>query len=240
MGQQAFGLVETIRREIGSFRTVFGIKHIAGRLAWEFYFYDYRRRNREVSMARVIEAIRPYAGCSVQPNESLYYFMFSLDIDQDLLKGAKNFEQIHMYIGVPGSTVSSAICYSVTPKSSNLENFYFFFDSKRLDDIKKRIAWSAQVDTAVIDLNWILWPRLADCEIIVIANKQQNDAVYFSRIRIDQLIFFVKTLHYPEPLVNFLEENRGRLDHMLYDAGFDYRMEGRDLVILKSGIYGVF
>ena len=31
-----------------------------------------------------------------------------------------------------------------------------------------------------------------------------------------------------------------RLDHMLYDVGFDYRMEGGRLNILKSAYYGVF
>jgi hypothetical protein len=35
-------------------------------------------------------------------------------------------------------------------------------------------------------------------------------------------------------------ENRERLDHLYYDAGFDYKMVGSELVILKSGYYGIF
>lgn len=31
-----------------------------------------------------------------------------------------------------------------------------------------------------------------------------------------------------------------RLDHMLYDVGFDYRMEAGRLQIIKSAYYGVF
>ncbi len=38
----------------------------------------------------------------------------------------------------------------------------------------------------------------------------------------------------------FLVENRSRLDHLLYDVGIDYRMEGDELKILKSGYYGFF
>jgi len=191
-------------------------------------------------MTRVLEAVRPFARCPVPPNENLHYFMFSLDIDHDLLAGKRDVGEIHMYIGAPGSNVSSAFCYSVTPNRSTLENYYFFFDAREIDKISTKIAWSAQVDTSLIDIRSILWPQLKECEIIVVANKQQNDAIYFSRITIDQLIFFLKICRYPQPLVAFLEENRGALDHMLYDVGFDYRMEGRDLVILKSGFYGIF
>jgi hypothetical protein len=237
---RALDLVERLRQEIGMFRTVFGIKQIGDRLAWEFYFYDYRRGGRERSMTRVLVALAPFADCTVQPNENLHYFMFSLDIDNDLLVGERTIEEIHMYIGAPGSNVSSAFCYSVTPKKSRLENYYFFFEANQIDDIAKKIAWSAQVDTTVVDINSILLPELKECKVIVIANKQQNDAVYFSRIKIDQLLFFLKMLGYPQPLVGFLEENRARLDHLLYDVGFDYRMEGKDLVVLKSGYYGVF
>jgi hypothetical protein len=81
---------------------------------------------------------------------------------------------------------------------------------------------------------------MIDCGVIVVANKQHNDSVYFSRIRIGQLIFFLKWMGYPKPLVSFIEENRSKLDHLLYDVGYDYRMEGKDLKILKSGYYGVF
>ncbi len=240
LDHRACDLVAALRQRIGAFRTVFGVKQIGGRLAWEFYFYDYRRTKREISITRVLEAIRPFARCAVQPNENLQYFMFSLDIDRDLLAGTRDVSQVHMYIGAPGSTVSSAFCFAVTPHGARLENYYFFFDAREIDAIIAKIACSAQVDTSVIPVNTILWPQLRECKVIVVANKQQNDAVYFSRITVDQLLMFLKLLRYPRPLVAFVEENRGRLDHLLYDVGFDYRMEGKDLVILKSGYYGVF
>ncbi|MBW1888561.1 MAG: hypothetical protein JRI52_09470, partial [Deltaproteobacteria bacterium] len=75
---------------------------------------------------------------------------------------------------------------------------------------------------------------------IVVANKQRNDAVYFSGINVDQLIFFLKRMNYPGEFTSFVEENRDKLDHLQYDVGFDYRMEGRDLRILKSAYYGNF
>ena len=82
--------------------------------------------------------------------------------------------------------------------------------------------------------------KMLNCKVIVIANKQGNDAVYFSGIDVGQLILFLKRLDYPGELVSFVEENRSKLDHLQYDVGFDYRMEGKDLSILKSGYYGNF
>jgi hypothetical protein len=76
--------------------------------------------------------------------------------------------------------------------------------------------------------------------VIVVANKQNNDGVYFSRINVDQLVFFLKRLGYPDEMCQFVEAHRSELDHLLYDVGFDYRMEGDVMVILKSGYYGVF
>jgi hypothetical protein len=37
-----------------------------------------------------------------------------------------------------------------------------------------------------------------------------------------------------------VRQNLANLDHLRFDVGFDYRMEGRALSILKSGYFGVF
>ena len=237
----AYALVDAIRREIGMFNTVWGIKQVGGDLRWEFYFYDYRRRARERSMVRVLQAMRPFIPCDVPTNEQLSYFMFSLDVNNELLAGRKELGEVHMYIGNTGSTVSSGICYSLMAQGTRLENFYFFFDAKTEGDkIEGKVASSAFVDTTAIGMDRLLWPELRDCRVIVVANKQQNDALYFSRITIDQLLFFLKRMEYPASHVAFVEANRDRLDHLLYDVGIDYRTEGDQFRILKSGYYGIF
>jgi hypothetical protein len=96
------------------------------------------------------------------------------------------------------------------------------------------------VDITKIDLDRILWPELKECRVIVVANKQGNDAVYFSRINVDQLIFFMKRMDYPKELISFAEKNRVKLDHLQFDVGYDYKIEGDKLKILKSGYYGIF
>lgn len=234
-------LVDAIRRGIGMFNTVWGIKQIDGDLRWELYFYDYRRRARERSITKVLEIMRPFIPCPVTANESLNYFMFSVDLAIDLLTRARELDEVHMYMGNPGSAVSSGICYSLTVGARRLENFYFFFDARTQgDEIAGKINSSIFFDTTTTPIELLLWPEMRGCKVVVVANKQQNDAVYFSRITIDQLLFFLRRMKYPSSHVAFVEANRERLDHLLYDVGFDYRMEDGSLHILKSGYYGIF
>ena len=239
--ERIFDLVRAIREGFGVLRTVWGVKQLGREIRWEFYFYDYRKKEREKSITRLLDIIRPFVPCEIVPNDILDYFMFSVDIDKDLISGAENLKEVHMYIGNAGSTVSSGICYSVTPAGTRLENLYFFFDTKtQMDLIIDKIFCSAYVDITKIDLDRILWPELRECRVIVVANKQGNDAVYFSRINVDQLIFFMKRMDYPKELTSFVEENRGKLDHLQFDVGYDYKMKGNKLEILKSGYYGIF
>lgn len=235
-----FDLVQAIRKEIGHSNTVWGVKRLGERIQWEFYFYDYRRRDREISIGRLLEVIRPFAACSLQADEGIHYFMFSLDICDELVSGSRDLGEIHVYIGNPGSTVSSGICYSLTRSGMRLENFYFFFDAKaQMNEILSKADCSAYVGSG-ISIDQIVWPEMRDCKVIVVANKQQNDAVYFSGINVGQLILFLKKTFYPVDIITFIEKNKSSLDHLQFDVGFDYRIEGGEPVILKSGYYGIF
>ena len=239
--ERAYRIVDAIRESIGAFRTVFGVKFIDGRLAWEFYFYDYARREREVSISRVLEAIRPLVRCDVQPTESLPYFMFSLDLDADLAAGRRDLDVVHMYVGNPGSAVSSGVAYAVRTSGVRLENFYFFFDGERqLNEAAGKICSSAHFDDTRLPVDAVLVPQLRRCKTICVANKQTHDCVYFSGVDVSQLAYFMERLSYPEPIRAFVRQHASRLDHLLFDVGFDYRMESGQLRILKSGYYGVF
>ena len=238
---RAYEMIDAIREGIGDFRTVFGVKHLGDRLAWEFYFYDYARRNREVSMSRVLAALRPFARCDVPLDENLPYFMFSLDLDAALACGRRDIEVVHMYVGNPGSAVSSGVAYALSAAGTRLENFYFFFDARaQRQEAADKIASSAFFDATRLDIDAVLVPAWRDCRTICVANKQTHDCVYFSGVGVDQLMDFLTRLKYPAALVDFVRANRHRLDHLRYDVGFDYRVENGALVVLKSGYYGVF
>ncbi|MDP1612881.1 MAG: hypothetical protein Q8M11_17650 [Sulfuritalea sp.] len=241
MGRRAMDMVSAIRAQLGDLRTVWGVKQAGGEISWEFYFYDYARTERERSIPRLLEILRPWVSCDIHTSETAPYFMFSVDFSRELLTVGGKLEELQMYIGNIGSMVSSGICYGVTQHGKRLKNFYFFFDArKEMSEIEGKVCASAYLDDADFKINEVLWPELRDCEVIVVANKQDRDGVYFSRISVSQLLWFLKMMRYPDRQIQFLESNMDRLDHMLYDVGFDYRMEGGRLTILKSAYYGVF
>ena len=232
--------VDLLRDAIGPFRTVFGIKLIDGRLAWEFYFYDYGRRAREVSISRVLVALRPLIPCSLAAPESTPYFMFSLDFDSARLAGAA-FDVVHMYVGHPSASVSTGIAYAVRAGQTVLENFYFFYDARtQLDQVAAKVTSSAMFDETKVPLSTVLLPELCVCRTICCANKQTHDCIYFSGVTIDQLVFFLARFGYPPSVQAWVGANRAMLAHLLFDVGFDYRMDDGGVRVLKSGYYGVF
>lgn len=233
-------MVGAITDEIGPFKTVWGVKQKGRDYSWELYFYDYGRLEREVSIERVLAALGPLAPCRLSLSPKRPYFMFSLDFDAALGERKREIDEISVYLGNPSGMVSSGLCYQLSEAGLRFDNLYYFFDRKQnWEDVVGKVATSAHVDLAGLDVSKILWPELVDCGIVVVANKKHNDGVYFSRIRIDQLIWFVERLDYPEAIRSFLKENRLLLDHMLYDVGIDYRMVDGRLEIIKSAYYGV-
>jgi len=234
-------MVRAVQGEIGPLRTVWGVKQKGDAYSWELYFYDYGRLEREVSIERVLGALAPYAPCDLALSPKRPYFMFSIDLDPGLARRERGLDEISVYLGNPSGLVSSGLCYQLTRSGLRFDNLYYFFDAREnREDIIGKVAASAHVDLDGLDIASILWPELADhCGVIVVANKKYNDGVYFSRIGIDRLIWFVERLGYPAAIRDFLVAHRGRLDHMLYDVGVDYRMVDGRLEILKSAYYGV-
>jgi hypothetical protein len=230
---------ECLREELGPFRTVWGLKKFDSHFAYEFYFYDYARLERTVSVPRVLKALRPVAECSLQYPDARPYFMFSLDLDTNVV-ARRSLDEISVYVGNPGSTVSSGICYNLSERGLRLDNFYFFFDAAlEMDQIRAKIACSAHLDLPALAMDDILWPEMRNCGVIVVANKKNHDGIYFSRITVDQLLLFLKRMAYPLEFVHFVEQNRADLDHMLYDVGIDYRKTGQGLEVVKSAFYGL-
>jgi len=234
-------MISRLRADFGLGNTVWGIKQVNGVLSWELYFYDYDRLQRSRSVTAVTKSLSPLFGSEVQVDERLPYFMFSIDVGAPNLLQAQPLKDIQLYIGNVGSSVSSGICYEVTPQATSLKNFYFFFERRsEMELIEGKMSSSAYLADPDFDLRRILWPELVSCQIIVVSNKRGHDGVYFSRVNARQLLFFLQRLAYPQQQIEFVEQNLGRLDHLLFDVGFDYRLEGGELKILKSAYYGVF
>lgn len=239
VGEPGLTLCRQIQDGMGPFNTVWGLKYAQGRVGWEFYFYDYRRLSRQRSIPRFIDTVAPQVACDLSLDERRPYFMFSVDLDPSMLNEGGRLDEINIYIGNVGSSVSSGICYHLTGAGLELANFYFFFDSEtERQDIRGKIAASGHLDLPRLNISDVLWPELVECQTVVVANKKHNEGIYFSRITIDQLLYFLKRLDYPREIVSYIEDRRDRFDHLLFDVGYDYVMRDGKIVVLKSGYYG--
>ena len=161
------------------------------------------------------------------------YFMYSIELSTEHINGSKAIDQVDIYIGNPGSEVSSGICYGLTIAGAEMRNFYFFFNAeKHAQDIRDKIKSTNWIGADVLQMSDLIWPDMSP-ETLVVANKRKNDAIYFSRIPADQLAF-------PDPLQAFLSDNLDRFKHLLFDVGYDWVSDARgDVRYTKGSYYGL-
>ncbi|GAA4652682.1 hypothetical protein GCM10023116_49660 [Kistimonas scapharcae] len=239
--EQLIGICQLIRDAIGDFQTVWGIKQSEKGFSWELYFYDYERLQRKVSASRLIEVLSPWLSCGLTVNENSPYFMFSLDLEPETGSSQCSLDAINIYMGNAGSNVSSGLSYSLTADGLTFDNLYSFFDARsEQDDILAKMACSAHLGLDSLNSDDVLWPELVDCQTVVVANKRICEGIYFSRVTVDQLLFFLRKTRFPAAHVAYVEKHRDRFDHLLFDVGFDYTMVEGTINITKSAYYGVF
>lgn len=232
---------DAIRAAIGDHQTVWGIKYAANKVSWEFYFYDYARLERKVSIAVILEALSPFVQCDFVMSESRPYFMFSLDLDASWRKTGAQLKELNVYMGNESSYVSSGLSYSLTAQGLLFENLYNFYDAVHERDAAiEKLMCTAHLDLPNFPLSQLMLPELADCGVLVVANKRECDGIYFSRIGVDQLLWFMSEMRYPALLRDYILNNRDQLDHLSFDVGLDYRWQDGRVVFHKTAYYGVF
>lgn len=233
-----YDLVMAIRNGVGANRTVWGFKNFNRVFSWEYYFYNYSR-NSTITLTNLLGIMAPLIQCGFTARETLPYFMFSVDINPENL-AQQRLPGIHLYMGNEGRR-SRGISYFLTEHGLRLENHYSFFDPhQEMANLKKKLWQSVWVDLTVVAMREVLLPELVDCKTICVANKQECDAIYFSGLNFGQLWFFLQQFDYPPAPTAFISNHQSQLDHLQFDVGFDFRMEGGRLEIIKSGYYGTF
>ncbi len=241
LGGRMIAVCDALLEANGPFRTVWGVKHAAGRLSWEFYFYDYARTARRFdtrAFAAAVGGIVPVA--APLTGDGRPYFMFSVELTAEHDAGRAAVEQFDLYIGNPGSTLSSGLCYGLSAAGFELRNLYFFFDAAtQREEIEGKIAATAQIPQSGLLLADLLWPEQT-AQTIVVANKRHADSVYFSRIPSDQLVLCLDRLGFPEELRRFARANSHRFAHLLFDVGYDWTAApGGRPTFGKGSFYGL-
>jgi hypothetical protein len=224
-----------IRRGAGRDLTVFGIKHQAGRLWWELYFYDTDRGQAALRAADLPRLVAPHLTFTVEPRETLPYFMVSFDLFPDL----RPVDALNYYLPLHG--VQGGRSYKLWHDGRfELENVYRFYHPKlEVEAMLHDLRMSAFVDYTRVPLSRALLPELFACNRVCVAKKRLADAAYYSGIDVEQLLFFLRRFDWPAPLVEWVQQESARLDHLRFDVGFDFVMDDAGRVgVTKTSIYG--
>lgn len=229
-------LFRSVQAHAGADATVWGVKHIDGQLSWELYFYDSAKEEPRVHITDLSRGLSPALRITAPCTERIPYFMWSFDVPPSFRAGDA-VPAVSYYLADPVGQAGRS--YRATEQRTELENVYHFFHPKReIREVMARLRSSVFVDWSRVDLAAVLLPELFTCRKICVAKKRTADAVYYSGITIDQLLFFLRRFAYPEALVSFASAHRDRFEHLLFDVGIDYFVDAEGRVCMpKSGYY---
>lgn len=243
VGAEMRQLCQVLRAAIGDWQTVWGVKWADDQLSWELYFYDYARTQRRCAVADVVAALSEQFDCQLRVDERIHYFMFSVDIDVELLRRQRPLTSCNLYLGNVanhGAMISSGLSYHYQDGVAELRNLYYFFAAREgLDDVCEKLALSVHNPSDQLPLAQLLPSPLLGCRTLVVAHKSQSDALYFSGIAASALDYAVRRAALPAPLVAAFKSDMHRYQHLLFDIGVDYRTVDGKVEWSKFSYYGV-
>jgi hypothetical protein len=240
------GLLEVKRRlqeGLGKDRVVYGVKERLGRRYWELYVYNYEA-SPELSIPAVASAL-PAGWRMDERTPPLPIVMFSFELSEDSVR-RRLVDGLHVYTisGEAKRPVSNSYLWKDGTLTS--ENVYLPMplDSEPASRLFRRFTEGRVLPAAGVRFDDVVPPELAaECRAACWAFKRSGGAlpdspnsIYLSTLTIDGLTAFLRRFGYPS-LSEYAERNRARLDHLLFDVGYDFNAGPR---YSKSGFYGVF
>ncbi len=234
VAREGAALVDLVRRVLGPFRTVWGIKQAPDRgvTGWELYFYDFERAHADLAIARMREALAPVLAISAEEPRPLPWHMWSVEVTPEHLR-REAAAAVDVYVDMRS--------YKVRGRACAFENVYTFHDPRtEIDAVLHRLRSSFHLDLRRDNLGALMPPSLFRCGRVCVANKRSADALYFSRIPTSAARAFAARHGYPAPLVRFFDEHAAELDHLLWDVGLDFRGDTGPVRITKTSLYGSF
>lgn len=236
LDDRGHAMVEAVRGALGPFRTVWGAKWDEDRgswRGWELYFYDWKRLHADLSIEALKRILAPFVGIDARPGRELPWHMLSVEVPPAVLGGDGTAVPIHVYVDMRS--------YELLGDRWTFENVYTFHDPRReIDDVMHRLRASVHVDLSRDALAELIPPALFRCHKLCVANKATGDALYFSRVDTRALLGFLRRGKYPSELIDWLESEKSRLAHLLWDVGVDFTARDGRAHIRRSGFYGSF
>ncbi len=226
-------LIAALRRRMGPAATVWGIRSAGGAtpLSWELYFYRRDTGRGEPEIGDVLAALAPCVRVASHPPLPHRWELWSCELDAAALAAGTG-GAIDVYTGMRA--------YRAAGAALELKNLYTFEDpGLRLDRVLERLLTAVHPPRDGDQIARLLPAGLLDgCPRVCVANKRHADGLYFSGVAHAQLRTFAATHDWPPAILAWLDRHAGRLDHLLWDVGFDFHRAGADLQVPRSSIFG--
>lgn len=230
--------LRALQASLGPDMTVWGVKHDGKALFWELYFYDPQKEDKAARIESISATLAPWWRFAPSIAESVPYMMASFDFSASV-EQTKRIDEWNLYL--TGERHHAGRSYKARADRVELENTYRFFEAKReSEQVLALLQSSMFIDyTAPAVLSKVLIPELFACKKICVAKKRTCDAIYYSGISIEQLVWFLKKFSYPPELLAFVEHHQERFEHLFFDVGLDYMMDASgEIVYPKTSYYG--
>ena len=251
----------------GDNKFVWSIKNTNNNIHWELYFYLLGAKPLRLDNSSTIYDINRIKFDNRYDKISdgvlnKFFNMPKLDISINTMlksgtcwsfdignkKNFKEIDNINLY------TITKNL-YECNNNGINLLNIYDWFsksDFKKSNDFKANLF--DRINLSVFtnehtNIDDILIPEFMEYYnkldvdydkdwLIFFANKRKYDSIYYMKLNIDMLIIMLKRFNYPDKQIDFLESNKSNFDHLLFDFGFNYKMEKNKLKITHTSYYG--
>lgn len=220
--------------KIGSNNTVYGIQKDleSDELYIEYYFYTHNQmwQNDYNTAWKTIrdslsESIDEHLNIDIPVNFPLG--MFSIDIP----KNENKISDLDIYIMKP----KKGECLRWNQNGIFRKNKYSFFYNPQ--EVEEEMINRDIPNACLLFGNYGKWNE----SICISLKREKFWSIYYCQVRIDTLLLFLKRLNYPEHVINYFQQNISKLDHMLFDFGYDFDlMPGGMMHIIKGGFYGYF
>lgn len=233
--------LRAVQRSLGPDLTVWGVKWDGARLWSEIYVYDPQKEDPAATLSGLTATLEPFLEVKPRVDEAVPYVMVSIDLD-DAVVARGCIDEVNLYL--TGDLGHAGRSYQLRSDDMELTNSYRFLQAKpEYQQVLSLVKASPFMDfSGRNSLAQVIPPQLFACKKICVAKKRRADAIYFSGIAVDQLLWFLRNFSYPAPVIELVAQNESRFEHLYFDVGIDYRWDpaaGR-VKFLKSSYYGTF
>jgi hypothetical protein len=232
--------LHAIQRQVGRDRSVFGVfvELDRGALSWELRVLNTEAR----SPLGVLDALRatlaPWIELAPGLDEAPPYAVLALRFDTHTLAHGK-LETVELHERSPGTHELEV--YRTGATGRTLVSRDTVLEPKRhIDEVLPLIKRSEHVDFAADKrlLGRVLIPELFACRRLHMSKRAGCDALCFSGVNIEQLVFAYKRFEFPAALLGFLTEHQAQLEHLLFDVSIEYKRAGEKIEYPRVGYYG--